>query len=174
MMDIPSEEAQEREQQRAVILSLAGFSFTGIVALIILDATILPRLHFAVWFLLISFLAYTWSFNAQGYKSKRWQNEIAIGLLEAGGLSLVFAIVSILAASNFDSAFKLAGASLAVIVALSDLVIRARIETSYLFSLEKAKWQDEAKRVEGKQASLEAREGSPIEGALKRQREKVQ
>src|SRR5215216_782956 len=118
MMDIPSEEAQEREQQRAVILSLAGFSFTGIVALVILDATILPRLHFAVWFLLISFLAYTWSFNAQGYKSKRWQNEIAIGLLESGGLSLILAIVSILAASNFDSAFKLTGSALAVIVSL--------------------------------------------------------
>ena len=136
MKDVLSEEAQERDQQRAVILSLAGFAFTGIVALVILDATILPRLHFAVWFLLISFLTYTFSFNAQGYKSKRWQGEIAIGMLEAGGFSLVLAIVSILFASNFDLGFKLAGSGLALLVVVADLVIRISIETSYLSSLE--------------------------------------
>lgn len=137
MKNIPPEEAQERKQQRSVILSLAGFSFSGVIALVILDATIIPRLHFAVWFLLISFLSYTWSFNAQGYKSKRWQGEIAIGLLECGGISLILAIVSILAASNFNTAFKVFGSILALAPALADLVFRATIEISFLAALEK-------------------------------------
>ncbi|MBW2620863.1 MAG: hypothetical protein JRC56_05985 [Deltaproteobacteria bacterium] len=89
MSEIPSEEEQDRESHRSHILTLAGFSFTGLLAIAVLDATLVQDFRFAVYYLLVSFLCYLSALNFQGYKSKRWHDQLATALMDVASLSLM-------------------------------------------------------------------------------------
>ena len=83
MSEILSEEENDRESHRSHILALAGFSFTGLLAIAVLDATLLQDFHYAVYYLLVSFLCYLSALNFQGYKSKRWHDQFGTALMDA-------------------------------------------------------------------------------------------
>lgn len=132
MGEILTEEEQDREGNRALILAFAGFSFTGVTALIVLEPAIQQTITGAVFFLLVSFLAYLWALNLQGYKAYRWQSEAAGALVETGSLCLVLALVSLFVYSRFPRTFVILTSLLTLGVWLIDHVTRLRIDYQYL------------------------------------------
>jgi len=132
MSDIPSEEEQDRESHRSHILALAGFSFTGLLAIAVLDATLVQDFRYSVYYLLVSFLCYLSALNFQGYKSKRWHDQLATALMDAASLSLIMSIISILSIRPFSAFF----ASVLSVIALSvwgvDHFIKIRFQDVFL------------------------------------------
>jgi len=139
MGDVLSEMEQDRETNRALIIAFAGFTFTGAVALIVLEPSIRQTVKWGVYFLLVSFLSYLWSLNLQAYKNVRWQSEAASALTDAGSLCLVFAVVSLLFHSSFPTPFIYATSSLALSVWVVDHLIRLWIDGRYYHLTEKGK-----------------------------------
>lgn len=135
MNDLLNEEAQERDLQGSFILSLAGFSFTAVAALSILDASVYKNLYISVYFSLVSFLAFMSSLNMQSYKARRWQNLLSYGLIECGTFSLILTIASILYASNFSRLFKCCTIAFALAIWLIDHIIRHTIDYRFLNQL---------------------------------------
>jgi hypothetical protein len=126
-----SEAEHDRDQSRSVILALAGFSFAGVLAVSVLDITTQQSFANTVYFLLISFLAYLWALNAQGYAATRFQAEMVTAIIDVGSLSLVLSIVSLInrgAAPRFLS-------YLATCIWGVDHVFRVSFEWRYLSSL---------------------------------------
>jgi hypothetical protein len=115
MQDVLPEEEHDRESNRSLILAFAGFSFTGVTALVVLEPTLKQSVRGAVFFLLVSFLSYLWALNLQSYKATRWQGEAAGLLTEIGSLCLVMALVSLLVTSAFGEIF-VGGTSLLALV----------------------------------------------------------
>ena len=132
MGEILSEEEHDRGAHRSHILALAGFSFTGLLALAVLDATLRQDFHFGVFYLLISFLCYFFALNLQGYKKRRWHDQFATALIDSASLSLILSIVSILHIQTFKSNFAIGLALFAFFVWVVDHIIRLRIQWSYL------------------------------------------
>jgi hypothetical protein len=139
MTTILPEEALEREQSRSLILSLAGFSFTGLLALVILDSALREKFYLSIFYLLASFLAYMWAFNLQGYKANRWQSSAAIGLIESGTLSLLLSVMGILWLPAFDRGFSISLSLLAAFVWGLDHILRLSFEWRYLSLRENAR-----------------------------------
>ena len=136
-VDLP-ELAQERDAQRGYILSLAGFSFTAVAGLIVLDSTLKVKLQLPIWFVLTSFLAFLASLNMQAYKSTRWQNQLAASLRECGTLSLISALCSLLLAAPFDPFFQGAASFLAALTWLIDHAVCLRIDHRYFYEVDLA------------------------------------
>jgi len=132
MREIPPEEEQDREGHRTLILAFAGFSFTGVVALIVLEPATTQSLQGAIFFLLVSFLTYLWALNLQGYKAFRWQGAAAVALGESGSLCLILALISLLVSSKLGRAFVTSASILAGSVWVVDHVTRLRIDWRFL------------------------------------------
>lgn len=145
MAEILNEDEHDRETHRSHILALAGFSFTGLLALAILDATLRQDFHFAVFYLLVSFLCYFFALNLQGYKSKRWHDQFATALMDSASLSLILSIVSILHVQAFNFNFSLGLTLLAFFVWVADHATRLTIQWNYLNMKKGAKENDQQK-----------------------------
>ena len=159
MRDILPEAEQDREGNRALILAFAGFSFTGVTALIVLEPTIKQTVSGAVFFLLVSFLAYMWALNLQGYKAYRWQGEAAAALVDTGAMCLVLALISLLVFSSFTFPFILATSSLASGVWLVDHYTRLRIDYVYLGARERQREAHRGQAQEEGGKTQQTREG---------------
>ena len=105
MADILTEEEQDREAHRSHILALAGFSFSGLLALVVLEAALLQGLHVAIYCLLLSFLFYMFALNLQGYKARRWQDQVATATMDVASLALILSVLSILHYQSFNRCF---------------------------------------------------------------------
>lgn len=125
------EDAQERDLHRATILGLAGFSFTAAAGLAVLDANTRAGLQLPIWYVLVSFVAFTSALNLQSYKASRGQNQLAMGLIETGTLSLTLTLVTLLLGAKFASWFNYAATSLALAAWALDHIIKLRIEHCY-------------------------------------------
>lgn len=132
MVEYLPEEAQEREQHRSLILTLAGFSFTGLLALVVLDSALAQRFRLPIFYLLTSFLSYMWALNLQGYKARRWHGSLAVGLVEVGSLSLLLSVIALLWAPTFERSFAAGLSTFACIVWGLDFVLRLTFEYRYL------------------------------------------
>ncbi len=89
-------EAQDRNAHRTHIMTLAGFTFSALLAVALLEKTIIPNLQFALYYLLISFLFFVSAYNIQGYKEYLWQDQLATALTESATLSLICSVIAIL------------------------------------------------------------------------------
>lgn len=132
MLEHLPEEAQERDVQRTFIFSLAGFSFTAVAGLAVLDATIRVTLQLPTWYVLLSFVVFVSALNVQSYKSSRWQNQLATALLEAGTLSLMLALVALLFTASFSCIFQWIATAITLGSWLVDHLIRLVIDYKYL------------------------------------------
>jgi peptidoglycan/LPS O-acetylase OafA/YrhL len=147
-----SEEELDRESNRSLIIAFAGFSFTGVVALVVLEPTLQQTVRGAVFFLLVSFLTYLWALNLQGYKASRWQAEAATALSETGSLCLVSALISLLVSSQFSKSFVVTASLLAAAVWIIDHATRLIIDWRYAARRERvqkkgaARGQEESKK----------------------------
>ena len=100
---IPEEE-NDRDSHRTLILALAGFSFTGLIGVAVVDANIQLHLEYAVYFLFVSFLCFFFSLNLQGYKFRRWHDQLSDALIEAATLSLL-ACLAVVALKIYPNTF---------------------------------------------------------------------
>ncbi|WP_434660713.1 hypothetical protein P5W99_10910 [Paraburkholderia sp. A3BS-1L] len=135
-MSVPlPEEAQERDVHRGFILYLAGFSFTAVAALAVLDGNLRLNLKLPTWYVLVSFIALIGSLNVQSYKVTRLHNQVATGLQEAGVLSLMLALIALLFTANFGVLYQWSGTALALGTWAIDHTIRWRLDDAYLSAL---------------------------------------
>jgi hypothetical protein len=125
---VPTEAELDREGNRATILPLAGFSFTALLALVVLDASKVIGLRVSVLLLLLSFLGYYLSFNLQSYKARRWQDQLATALKEAASGWLLLSVVGVIQQAPASTLFKLSISLIALSVWLVDLAIRVVID----------------------------------------------
>lgn len=132
-MSIPlPEEAQERDIQRTFILSLAGFSFTAVAGMAVLEGTLRVSLQLPAWYVLVSFVTLMASLNLQSYKSLRWQSQLATVLLEIGALALMLSLVALLFSATFSDPFRYSTTLLILFPWIVDHVIRISIDYKYL------------------------------------------
>jgi len=137
MKEILSEDELDRDAHRNYILALTGFSFTGLLALALLEATVISGFYLTIYYLLISFLLYLFSLNFQGYKAKRWQDQLSTSFSEVATLALICSIISILFIKEFEKSFAFLLASIAMFIWFFDHLYRIRLQTKYL-SLKRA------------------------------------
>lgn len=130
MREILSEEEKARGEHRSLILSMAGFSFSGVLALVVIDNAIRLDFHFAIYYLMLSFIFYFIALNLQGYKNFRWQDQAGTALMDVASLSLILAIISIMMKSYNKLYMGLA--IFAFSVWLIDHGIRLRLIYKYL------------------------------------------
>ncbi|MCA1613927.1 MAG: hypothetical protein LC800_07215 [Acidobacteria bacterium] len=125
------EEVAAREVHRSFILALGGFSFSGLLAIAVIDASVQQNLQLSVYYLLISFLSYLFALNLQSYKSHWWHDQLGDLLIEAATLSLLLSVVAIIWSSKQPDTFKYLVTCLAVAVWLLDHLIRIRLLWKY-------------------------------------------
>ena len=130
-----SKEERDEGGHFSYIFPLAGFIFTGLLALIVLEITKNIGLTFPIYFLFIGFVAYLSAINLQGYKFRIWQDQIATGMIEIGSLSLILSILNVILLTNFHLIFILALSTIAVSAWLIDFIIRYRLSINYLSKL---------------------------------------
>ena len=136
MLDILCEDEQDREAHRAHILALAGFSFSGLLAVAVLDVTLMHDFRYAIYYLLLGFLCYLSALNLQGYKSRRWHDQFGTALVDIASLSLILSIISII---HLKEHFTIILTILAILVWSADHLIRIRIQWNYLNEEKKGK-----------------------------------
>lgn len=91
---IPSEE-KDLETNRNFNLTMCGFSFTGLLGLVVLENTIKDiHLDKQICFIFISFISYYIANNIQSYKFYYWMDELAIYCMETGSLFLILTIIT--------------------------------------------------------------------------------
>jgi len=132
MHQVPPEEAQERDVNRSFILSLAGFSFTAVAGFAVLDATTRIALQLPTWYVLLSFVSYISTLNAQSYKTNRLQNQVATALVEIGTLSLMLSLIALLFSASFSCKFQWIAATITFGAWLIDHVLRLRFDYHFL------------------------------------------
>lgn len=127
---------RDSEAHRTLILALAGFSFSALLAVVVVDATTTsgtrPDFHLTVFYLLISFLCYLVALNLQGYKFWGWQDWLSDALIEAASLSLLASVIALLWGSQYSLTIKVVCTVLATMAWSVDHVVRLRLMWKYL------------------------------------------
>ena len=120
----------DRESHRGYILTLAGFSFTGLLGLAVLDQATQQNLELATLFLVVSFGSFMFALDVQSYKARRWQDDLATAAVDVARLGMLLSVLAVLFAGPRSRSLKLA-AWIVVIVWLVDHVTRFRLEWRY-------------------------------------------
>lgn len=128
----------DRVEHRTFIVTLTGFSFTGLLAIAVVDAAIQQSLHLSVFYLLVSFLGYLFALNLQAYKALWWHDQLADYLIEAATLSLLLSVIAIVWTSKQPDAFKYLVTILALAVWLLDYIIRVTIMWGFFKGIKEA------------------------------------
>jgi hypothetical protein len=129
---ILTEKELDRSNIRNIVLVLAGFSFTALLALILVETNTKHGLLFPIYFSFISFIIYLITFNLQGYKSKRWEEIISDTLLETASLCLVLTVIHLIFSSGLNKVFIYLIATIGIIGWAIDFFIRLKIQFKYL------------------------------------------
>jgi hypothetical protein len=137
MREILSEDELDRDSHRNYILVLTGFSFSGLLAVSLLESTVIQGFYLTIYYLFISFLFFLFSFNYQSYKAKRWQDQLSTSFTDIASLSLILSVISVLFIKNFDFYFSLVLSILACLIWAFDHFTRIYLQSKYL--LEKRK-----------------------------------
>jgi hypothetical protein len=118
-----------RDTARGIIVALAGFNFTALMALAVIDAA---KYGIAIYYLLASFVAFYISLNAQSYKNRRWEDQLSAGLKDAASGWLLFSVVAIMnvTSPNSHGARYIVAASMAFAWGL-DVWIRLALTLTY-------------------------------------------
>ena len=132
------DEQRDTEAHRAQLLTLAGFSFSGLIAVIVLNATLRYDFHTVIYYLLLSFLGFLLSLNIQGYKFTRGLDLFSTAVMDTATLSLILAIVAMLFAAGLDVRFASATSVLACSVWLLDFLWRVRLDSKYFHDVMEA------------------------------------
>ena len=96
MKEVISEEVMQRDTHRSMITALAGFSFTALLGLVVMQGVSALGLEPAILCLLWSFLSYLVALNLQGYKFNRLRDLVSDAMMESASLALLWAVSMIL------------------------------------------------------------------------------
>ena len=127
--DLPTGQL-DREGHRGLILALAGFSFTGLIALAVLDQALQKNFELATVYLVVSFMAFMFALNMQSYKSRRWQDDIGTIAADIATLSMLLSVIAVLFTGRPSSAIR-AVAALGLLIWFVDHAVRLGIEWRY-------------------------------------------
>jgi hypothetical protein len=132
MKEILSENELDRDSHRNYILALTGFSFSGLLAVSLLEATVIKGFYLTIYYLFISFLLFLLSLNYQSYKARRWQDQLATSFSEIASLSLILSVISVLFINKLDYSFSISLSILAILIWLFDHFTRIFLQSNYL------------------------------------------
>lgn len=90
------EDAKDREANRSVIIPMAGFSFTALLALAVTDANFGIDLSVPITLLVISFTGFYAAMNIQSYKHTDFADQIGTTSYEIGSLGLFLAVAYVI------------------------------------------------------------------------------
>jgi len=137
MSEILSENELDRDSYRNYILALTGFSFSGLLAVTLLEATVIQGFYITIYYLFISFLLFLLSLNYQSYKARRWQDQLSTAFTEIALLSLILSVISVLFLKEFDYSFSISLSILACIIWSFDHFSRIILQSKYLIEKRK-------------------------------------
>gem|GEM_PF-4185407 len=154
---------QERSttETRALSVALCALSYTGLVALALIEGQKQSPFQPAIYYLLTSFLAFLVVMNTQGYKVLQWQSQLSDALFEVGTLSLLLSIGAILVSSTFPEEFVRLLLLVMAFVWAIDHLARIRIESGY-YSRLKEKESESSEEVSQAGESAETRHGQEV------------
>lgn len=131
MGDPLSELAIDRNNHRALIVALAGFSFTGLLGLVALPGSLTER-ALPIWYMLISFLSYLEALNLQAYKVFRWHDHVGNSFFDIASLGLITSVMAFIMKSELAFSFRLAATIIATAAWLIDFIFRLYLDFNYL------------------------------------------
>lgn len=117
-----------REHSQGVVLSLAGFSFTALMGLAVVDATTKQELQYAVYFSLTSFLSFFWAYGIQAYKKNFLHDQIADTFVQAANLSLMLVIITVLSSTLGWTTMTICITFIVLATWLFDFLIRTLVD----------------------------------------------
>ena len=132
-----SEEELDRETHRQLSLTLAGFSFSAVAALALLDPIVRKSLEYPTYFVFVSFIAFLASANLDSYKSKRWQDQLGTALRECGMLCLILCLVILVVGSSFSAGMEGFLSGIALFAWTIDHITHLRHKAAYLRAKER-------------------------------------
>ena len=128
---------ESRDSSRTIIIALAGFSFTGVVGIAVLEsATRRQELQIPVGFFLVSFLLCLFALQLENYKFFIGRELLSTYLTESAILMLLIAIVAIVWAGRYGILFKTAVALISYGGWLTDHFLSWRYMENYLRLME--------------------------------------
>ena len=140
LLGLPLGEGLEaRDSSRAVIIALAGFSFTGVAGLAVLESTTEgQKLQMSVAFFLISFLFCIFALQLENYKFFLGRELLSSYLTESAILMLLIAIVAIVVSGSYGTCFKAFVALLSFAGWLADHFLEWRYMNNHLRLVQEA------------------------------------
>jgi hypothetical protein len=126
------EEEMQRETHRSMITALAGFSFTALMGLVVVQGVTKLGLAPAILSLLWSFLAYMFALNLQGYKFTRGRDMISDALMDSASLALLIAVSLVLWATDVGWEYKTLVFATSGVVWSLDHALRLKYTWQYL------------------------------------------
>jgi hypothetical protein len=114
----------DRGRKRAMILILAGFSYSGLLGLALLSTATTVALNLPIYFLLVSFLSFYLAQSLQRHAHRRWHDHLCEGLIDSGSLSLILSVLSVILFAPFSRSYRIGISLGAFMVWYADHVLR--------------------------------------------------
>jgi hypothetical protein len=133
-----NEDQAARDSSRTVIIALAGFSFTGVAGVAVLEsATRRHELQIPVALFLFSFLFSLFALQLENYKFFIGRLLLSLYLIESALLMLLIAIVAIIFSGQYSNAFRGLVAGVSFSGWLIDHILEWRYTENHLRLLER-------------------------------------
>ncbi len=125
-------EQPQPETHRNFISILSGFTFSALLAIVILQKTSSYNLTMIIYYLFLSFICYYFSFNIQSYKSSILQDQIGDTFINTASLSLILSIIACLLSTKPYHGIYTFLILFSLLIWTIDHIIRLGIECRYL------------------------------------------
>lgn len=105
-----SEEERDAESGRMLSLTLCGFSVSALFVLIATNPTFVEKkvdIEVSTFYMLMSAVALFGAFSMEAYKHRRWQQQLCLGLEDAGRFSLLASIGALTWVSQFSARLRI-------------------------------------------------------------------
>ncbi len=105
MLENLNEEERDSEAGRVITLTLAGFSFSALFALLVTLPAFSESgadIQVSIYYVVISVFSFVASFSIEAYKHTRWQQHISLTLEDIGRLSILCCFVALMFVSPID------------------------------------------------------------------------
>ena len=138
--ELLGDKERQTDAHRSFITSMAGFSFTALMGLVVVQEVSKHGLLLPIAALTWSFLGYMSALNLQGYKFTRFRDQVSDALMESASLALLLAISLVLWSTDAVSPVKVIVSMASAFVWLVDYLIR--------FSLAQRTFRDRLDAIE--------------------------
>jgi len=133
--ELLSEGERDSESGRILSLTLCGFSVSAFFVLIATNPTFVEKnidIELPTYFMLISSVGLFGAFSIEAYKHRRWQQQLCLGLEEAGRFSLLASIATLMWASQFPDRLKFIVVAVCALMWAADFLHRMNMWIEFL------------------------------------------